>query len=57
MKSLDIDFLSRDMVRVVLNRLRKEGRFYCKGTGRSALWEKRGNNSAKRGNKRGNNKK
>jgi len=48
--------VSRDMIRVVLNRLRKEGRLYCKGTGRSALWEKRGNNSVKRGNKRGNNK-
>ena len=49
--------VSRDMIRVVLNRLRKEDRLYCKGTGRSALWEKkRGNNSVKRGNKRGNNK-
>ena len=46
--------VSRDMIRVVLNRLRKEGKLYCKGTGRSAFWEKRGNNDPKRGNKRGN---
>jgi len=48
--------ISRDMIRVVLNRLRKEGRLLCKGTGRNALWEKRGNNQPKRGNKRGNGK-
>lgn len=47
--------VSRDMIRVILNRLRKEGHLYCKGTGRGALWEKRGNSSIKRGNKRGNN--
>lgn len=35
---------SRDMIRVILNRLRKEGMLICKGTGRGALWEKRGNN-------------
>jgi Fic family protein len=35
--------VSRDMIRVVLNRLRKEGKLRCKGTGRKALWEKRGN--------------
>ena len=46
--------VSRDMIRVVLNRLRKEGRLRCKGTGRKALWEKRGNKRLKRGNKRGN---
>jgi len=46
--------ISRDMIRVVLNRLRKEGLLLCKGTGRNALWEKRGNNHRKRGNKRGN---
>jgi Fic family protein len=46
--------ISRDMIRVVLNRLRKEGRLLCKGTGRNALWEKRGNNRTKGGNKRGN---
>jgi Fic family protein len=46
--------VSRDMIRVVLNRLRKEGRLFCKSTGRGALWEKRGNNSLKRSNKRGN---
>ena len=42
--------ISRDMIRVVLNRLRKEGRPLCKGTCRNALWEKRGNNAPKRGN-------
>ena len=46
--------VSRDMIRVVLNRLRKEGRLLCKGTGRNARWEKRGNDQPKRGNKRGN---
>lgn len=46
--------VSRDMIRVVLNRLRKEGILDCKGTGRSAFWQKRGNNAPKRGNKRGN---
>ena len=47
--------VSRDMIRVVLNRLRNEGRLTCSGTGRGALWKKRGNNFFKRGNKRGNN--
>jgi Fic family protein len=47
--------VSRDMIRVVLNRLRKEGSLWCKGTGRGALWEKRGNKSVKHGNKHGNN--
>lgn len=47
--------VSRDMIRVVLNRLRKEGRLLCKGTGRKALWEKRGNKQPKVGNKHGNN--
>lgn len=47
--------VSRDMIRVILNRLRNEGRLTCSGTGRGALWEKRGNNSLKRGNKHGNN--
>ncbi|MDI6809104.1 MAG: Fic family protein [Candidatus Eisenbacteria bacterium] len=46
--------VSRDMIRVVLNRLRKEGKLSCKSTGRKALWEKRGSNTPKRGNKRGN---
>lgn len=46
--------VSRDMIRVVLNRLRKEGILFCKGTGRSALWEKRSNKTVKCGNKRGN---
>lgn len=35
--------VSRDMLRVVLNRLRKEGKLRCNGTGRKAVWEKRGN--------------
>lgn len=47
--------VGRDMIRVILNRLRKEGHLSCKGTGRGALWEKRGNNLPKRGNERGNN--
>jgi len=46
--------VSRDMIRVVLNRLRKEGKLLCKGTGRKALWEKRGNRLVKRGNKHAN---
>lgn len=49
--------VSRDMIRVILNRLRKEGHIVSKGTGRGALWEKRGNEPLKRGNKRGNNEK
>ena len=47
--------VSRDMIRVILNRLRKEGYLFCRGTGRGALWEKRGNKIVKRGNKRSNN--
>ena len=46
--------VSREMIRVILNRLRKEGRVSCKGTGRGALWEKRDNKPPKRGNERGN---
>ena len=46
--------VSRDMIRVILNRLRREGYLNCKGTGRGALWEKRGNNLSKGGNKHGN---
>ncbi|MBF0490954.1 MAG: Fic family protein [Candidatus Omnitrophica bacterium] len=46
--------VGRDMIRVILNRLRKEGVLLCQGTGRSALWEKRSNKPHKRGNKRGN---
>jgi hypothetical protein len=42
---------SRDMIRVVLNRLRDEGALVCKGTGRKAVWEKRGNKPHKHGNK------
>ncbi len=44
--------VSRDMIRVVLNRLRDEGAIICKGTGRNAIWQKRGNEIVKRGNKR-----
>lgn len=47
-------FVSRDMIRVVLTRLRNEGLLLCQGTGRGALWEKRGNKKLKHGNKRGN---
>jgi Fic family protein len=47
--------VGRDMIRVVLNKLRKQGRLASSGTGRSAVWNKRGNKQAKRGNKRGNN--
>lgn len=36
--------VSRDMIRVVLNQLREEGKLSCKGTGREAFWEKSGNN-------------
>jgi Fic family protein len=46
--------VSRDMIRVVLNRLRKEGKLACRGTGRNALWEKRGNKKPKDANKGGN---
>lgn len=46
--------VSRDMIRVILNRLRNEGSLFCKGTGRSAFWEKHGNEGVKHGNKRGN---
>jgi hypothetical protein len=34
---------SRDMIRVVLNRHRDEGKLACKGTGRKALWKNRSN--------------
>lgn len=45
---------SRDMIRVVLNRLRDERVLPGKRTGRKAVWEKRGNEPIKDGNKRGN---
>jgi len=32
--------VSRDMIRVVLNQLREEGKIRCQGTGRGAVWEK-----------------
>lgn len=47
--------VSRDMIRVIVNRLRKEKLLVCKGTGRSAVWEKHGTILVKRANKRGNN--
>ena len=46
--------VSRDMIRVILNRLRKEGLIVSMGTGRGALWEKRSNKPTKCGNKHGN---
>ena len=46
--------VSRDMIRVILNRLRKEGYLKCNGTGRGSMWEKCGNKLPERGNKRGN---
>jgi hypothetical protein len=42
--------VSRDMIRVVLKRLRDEGKPRSTGTGRKALWEKRSNILLKRGN-------
>jgi Fic family protein len=35
--------VTRDMIRVVLNKLKAEGAVLCEGAGRSALWRKRGN--------------
>ncbi|MCA1576682.1 MAG: hypothetical protein LC794_04880 [Acidobacteria bacterium] len=32
--------LTRDMIRVVLNRLKKEKRVYCEGRGAAATWYK-----------------
>lgn len=49
--------VSRDMIRIVLNRLRQEGHLFCNGTGRGALWKKHGNNIPQHSNKHGNNKK
>lgn len=37
--------VTRDMIRVVLNRLREDGTVWCEGAGRNAVWRKRGNNS------------
>ena len=33
--------VGRDMIRVVLNRLREEGKLICNGTGRGAKWRKK----------------
>ncbi len=35
--------VTRDMIRVVLNRLKKEGKIRREGAGRGAVWRKRGN--------------
>jgi DNA-binding HxlR family transcriptional regulator len=32
--------VTREMIRVVLNRLKKENRVYCKGRGSGAIWLK-----------------
>ncbi|MFQ5743601.1 MAG: Fic family protein [Acidobacteriota bacterium] len=36
--------VTREMIRVVLKRLRKEGKIHCEGRGRGAVWLKEGNN-------------
>jgi Fic family protein len=36
--------VTRDMIRVVLNRLKKSGDVWCEGAGAGATWRKRGNN-------------
>jgi hypothetical protein len=35
--------VTRDMIRVVLNKLKAEGEVLCEGAGRSAIWRKHGN--------------
>ena len=32
--------VTRDMIRVVLNKFKKQGAVRCEGTGRSAMWQK-----------------
>jgi len=32
--------VTRDMIRVVLNRLKKENKIYCEGCGAAAVWHK-----------------
>ena len=49
--------VSRDMIRIIINRFRDEGLIKCKGTGRGAVWEKGGNKPLKHGNKHGNKEK
>ncbi len=34
--------VTRDMMRVVLNKLKAEGEIVCEGAGRGAVWRKRG---------------
>ncbi len=36
--------VTRDMVRVVINKLNKQGKLQCEGAGAGAVWRKRGNN-------------
>lgn len=36
--------VTRDMIRVVINNLKKKGELYCEGAGAGAVWRKRGNN-------------
>jgi hypothetical protein len=37
--------VTRDMIRVVINKLKKQGELQCEGAGADAVWRKRGNNS------------
>ena len=32
--------VARDMIRVVLNRLKKDNKIYCEGYGAAAVWRK-----------------
>ncbi|PYT27928.1 MAG: hypothetical protein DMG58_19365 [Acidobacteria bacterium] len=36
--------MTRDMIRVVINKLKKQGELYCEGRGAAAVWRKGGNN-------------
>jgi len=36
--------VTRDMIRVVLKKLKKEGKVWCEGAGAGSIWRKRGNN-------------
>ena len=36
--------VTRDMIRVVINKLKKNGEVFCQGAGAGAVWRKRGNN-------------
>jgi hypothetical protein len=37
--------VTREMIRMVLNRLKKSGEVWPEGSGRGAVWRKRSNNS------------